>query len=384
MSVNKSTAAGGLSIGWGDLPRRLQALFVAGAVFAAVPAGSAEQTPRDHADRQVSSGAQLEIISVPRPAGLAVAAGQATTQLPDGRWLVSGGASGRDSVTAQLSIFDPQRGQSTPLATRLRTARARHTATLLPDGTVLIHGGVDARGMAIEQTELVEIQSGESQVLAGSGLIARAQHTATVLSDGKVLIAGGVDRRGLPVLEAELYDPVQGKARQFSVRLDSERLGGTAALLVDDRVLISGGTDRSGRRIDAADVYDAQLQRFQSLSPQAARALAQEMLSAEASPRVVSNAPLAEASDVAVDARLMLHFSGRMNVASLNNATITLIGPNASTPVKVVPVERGSLLFVTPCSNCCRPASTRSSSRGRKIRPSARFPFSRWRSRRKR
>ena len=63
------------------------------------------------------------------------------TLLPDGRVLVSGGAtnSGLD-VLASAEIYDPALGTWSPTGS-MSTPRYGHTATLLPDGRVLVSGG---------------------------------------------------------------------------------------------------------------------------------------------------------------------------------------------------------------------------------------------------
>src|SRR5437899_8899585 len=77
--------------------------------------------------------------------------GQTATLLPDGRWLVLGGAETIGPVgTAWL--VDLERGIQARFPTGLTTPRAWHTATLLPDGSVLVVGGIGPDGKAQESS----------------------------------------------------------------------------------------------------------------------------------------------------------------------------------------------------------------------------------------
>ena len=51
------------------------------------------------------------------------ATGQSATPLPEGRWLVVGGE-GTDGPLGSVSIWDPQNGTATPLATELVQSRS--------------------------------------------------------------------------------------------------------------------------------------------------------------------------------------------------------------------------------------------------------------------
>src|SRR5213594_2307190 len=61
--------------------------------------------------------------------------GEATVQLPDGRWLIVGGH-GPSGPLADVKIVESGRSESRVLASRLHEARAQHAATVLADGSV--------------------------------------------------------------------------------------------------------------------------------------------------------------------------------------------------------------------------------------------------------
>ena len=67
-------------------------------------------------------------------------AGQTSTSLADGRFLIIGGED-TDGAQTRIAIHDPRSGEATLLSVSLREARAWHTATMLPDGRVLLIGG---------------------------------------------------------------------------------------------------------------------------------------------------------------------------------------------------------------------------------------------------
>ncbi|WP_431264068.1 kelch repeat-containing protein [Roseateles chitinivorans] len=306
-----------------------------------------------------AAAAVLQLLGA-RPAA---AAGQSATQLADGGWLLLGGtvgatasisssgSSGKDSSTGAASKpsagawrVDPVKGGTTALSTQLGVARSGHTATLLPDGTVLVLGGTTASGVT-NVAERFDPVSGGFTTLGAAGVLARSGHTATVLSDGRVLVAGGVDAKGAAVREVEVYDPITGAIERASDSVTRQQH--RAALLPEGGVLLWGGTDAQGQALPRGALYDAAAQRWSAVTAEAA-AQAAKSLGGAGAPAVLESQPASGAAQVPVAQRLMVRFSKRMDVGSLNAATVTLVGPNGAVKLDAVGVEGGVLLFVTP------------------------------------
>jgi len=272
------------------------------------------------------------------------APGQSATLLPDGRWLLVGG---EGELASQAQLLDSQSGERTVLAAHLNTPRTSHSATLLPDGSVLILGGVDTRGSLAVNAERFLPMSQSFENLLDIGLMPRARHSATVLTDGRVLIAGGIDVHGQAIAQAELWHPRTQSSEAFHADLLSPRSGHRAALLPKDPVLIWGGMNSAGQKVLGSELYDPSTQRFVSTEQAAAGVLPDAPLSS-ATPAVIASLPTDGAYDVAVDSQIAVRFSKPLAVTTLTAATVTLLGPAGLAAVKVVPVEGGMLLFVTP------------------------------------
>ncbi|UMR29608.1 DUF6531 domain-containing protein [Massilia sp. MB5] len=273
--------------------------------------------------------------------------GQSATQLPDGRWLLLGGQGVDREAVASVALLDAQTGKSEKLAATLLQARRGHSASLLPDGAVLVLGGVDGAGNVVALAELLDLDQVRSQALPPLPLIARSGHSATVLADGRLLIAGGADARGQPVYEAEIYDPLTRQVERFNPKLESARLHHLAALLPSAEVLLWSGSDGEKRSIDSGELYDPGSQRFSSVSAAGLGELAAQ-LAAPAPLALAGSRPEAESNAVPVDQPFVLRFNQAMDVRSLNGASVTLLGPHGTVPLKVVPVEQGLLTFVKP------------------------------------
>jgi len=274
------------------------------------------------------------------PAHPAVAKGQSVTQLADGRWLLLGGE-------GHSKIVDMRTGAATALSANLLQGRTGHTATLLPDGSIIVLGGTDADANVINSAELFDPASASVTSLGRLALIARTGHSATVLTDGRLFIAGGVDARGNPVPEAELYNPLTRQSEQFNQRLDAERSAHLAALLPSSQVLMWGGVDGRNQARQDGELFDYEDSAVRTVLLTQAEQLAAALVAPER-PSVLDSLPATDTTDFNVHGRLVVRFSKRMAVASLNAATVTLIGPTGVTAVKPVPVENGVLLFVTP------------------------------------
>ncbi|MBJ7312914.1 RHS repeat-associated core domain-containing protein [Rugamonas sp. CCM 8940] len=299
--------------------------------------------------------ATLRLLAPSPPAALRP--GQSATQLADGRWLLLGGLDAAGLPVADAELVDARATAATiatiattagaPPEAKLIQARSGHTATLLPDGGVLVLGGVDAAGLVVVTPEYFNPLTARFAALAEPGLIARSGHSATVLANGRLLIAGGVDAHGRAVPEAELYDPLKHRIERFNAKLDVARLNHLAALLPSAKVLLWGGVDQSQLALDHGELYDPLSQRFSPLTGSAAGELANTLLPA-GPPAVRDSQPAANEQSFPVDQALVLRFKQRMAVESLNPATVTLLGPHGAVALKVVAVEQGLLLFVTP------------------------------------
>ena len=271
--------------------------------------------------------------------------GQSATQLANGQWLVLGGTAANAAGNGAWVINAA--GKSVPLPATLRTARMNHSATLLPDGTVLVFGGLDAKGNTLTDLEIFAPATNSFSSLANPGLLARSGHSATVLTDGRLLIAGGADAAGKPLRTVELYDPATNQVERVNTALDAARMQHIATLLPSAKVLLWGGQDGAGQTLASGSVFDATAQQFSAVALDGAQSLAQS-LNPGTVPTLVTSVPANQAKDVPVAQRLMLRFSQRMAVTSLNASTVTLIGPSGSVDIQPVPVEGGMLLFVTP------------------------------------
>lgn len=165
------------------------------------------------------------------------------TLLNNGKVLIAGGYAvlAGYPVWSSAELYDP--ASHTFSATGdMTTPRYGHTATLLPDGRVLITGGASSINFDISSypsqasAELYDPSSG-TFTAAGSMTVARISHSATLLNNGEVLIVGGVDAQGQTT---ELYDPVKGA---FSATGSMRANGGghIATLLSNGKVLVEGG-----------------------------------------------------------------------------------------------------------------------------------------------
>lgn len=271
----------------------------------------------------------------------ATQSGQSLTQLPDGRWMLAGGA----QASQQILLSDPVSNQLVPSSLALNLARTGHSATVMPDGRVLVVGGFDDRGLPVIEAEVIDFRAGTTFV-ANLGLLARAYHTATLLADGRILIVGGVDARGAPLSDAELLNTGDLQADSFNGRLERARWQHLAQLLPSDKVLLFGGKGADGRALDSPELYDAATQRFSSASPQVQQ-LYQSLQGAQA-PSAVASTPADGEWNVSADSRIVVQLSKWMQPASLNRQTVELACGGQAVAASVVPAERGLLLFISP------------------------------------
>ncbi len=185
--------------------------------------------------------------------------GHATTQLADGRLLLTGGQDANSNVNSSAEIYDPATAKFS-LAGSLIQGRFGHTATLLTNGSVLVVGGYsDSAGSNLVATaELYNPVSG-TFTSTSSPNIPRAYHTATLLGNGKVLISGGEITGSQTTKSTEFYDPIAGTF-VMAGNMSAPRYNHTATLLNDGRVLIAEGLSGSGggfgNQVGPDDLYD--------------------------------------------------------------------------------------------------------------------------------
>ena len=265
----------------------------------------------------------------------ASAAGRSATELPDGRWLLIGGA----RTEGFVAIVDPATGTTTLVPNRPLTPRAWHTATLLADGSILVVGGVDAAGRLVSVAERFDLGTETFQPASSAGLLARAEHSATLLSDGRVLFVGGAGVTGAVFDAADLWDPALGGGP--AATLHTGRRRARAELLADGRVLIAGGTDGTGRPVTTSEVYDPATQAF---APAGATFDETRL----PRPQVTGAQPSNGDTDVPVSIRVGLRFAPPLDVRSVNGDTVRLASSGARVEGVVVPAEQGRLAFFTP------------------------------------
>jgi hypothetical protein len=190
----------------------------------------------------------------PQCSGLNIArAGHTATELSDGRVLVAGGhayeADGTRTYLKSAELWDPKTGGFVVLPASMVASRTGHTASLLPDGKVLLTGGASKVNNTETALPTAELFDPETEKFASVKMIVpRANHTATVLADGVVLVTGGttgaVSERALTD-RVEFYSP-STKAFVEGPRLSSKRAYHAAVALDAERVMVLGGAEAIG------------------------------------------------------------------------------------------------------------------------------------------
>src|SRR6266850_1894983 len=279
----------------------------------------------------------LPASSGPQSAGPSLAPGQTMTPLPDGRSLILGSWGSR-GATGTAFIYDPRSSRTTALAP-LDPARAWHSATVLPDGTVLILGGIGSNRQPMAEPQILDPQDGTVQRLSIPGMTPRAHHTATLLTDGRVLVAGGTDASGNASATTDVWTPQTGALDTMA--MSTRRSGHTATLLGDGTVLLWAGP---GASIGSGEIFDPETSAFRRVAtiPSGPNAFDP--------PRLEASFPAAGAAGVAVDSSIALRFSKPLHMDRINDATVTLSGPQGPEPLRIVAAEGGMLAFVTPTS----------------------------------
>lgn len=221
-------------------------------------------------------------------------AGHTVTPLPDGRVLITGGATvdetgGILDISQEVFIFDPNTSRLRQLPAGMRIRRAYHTATLLkadnsPDQQqyVLVSGGMTLiNRVEIQSSSVAEIFDPRTETFSVRLLQmqrARFGHTATLLTLGHVLVTGGaevatgqtLDPEHPPLMEELPLERVHNNADLFefnSHQVIASNFAGSPVLMADPRifhaaargsgfVLVSGGEDNAGNVLNTTEVYD--------------------------------------------------------------------------------------------------------------------------------
>lgn len=183
---------------------------------------------------------------------------KATSQLPNGKILITGGdftigpppGNPPMELVSKTEVFDPVTGTSIA-GPSLQFPRAHHNSVLLADGRTLIVGGtVSPKAQPSNfQANAELIDAAGSSVAAGPvPNYQRLDATAVRLRNGNVLLTGGDAATTLPPFGeistcagtmAETYDVANNV---FVNNTDlAGPIGHTATVLLDGRVLIAGG-----------------------------------------------------------------------------------------------------------------------------------------------
>src|SRR5215210_5700682 len=137
-------------------------------------------------------------------------AGQTVTLLGDGRALLIGGEADKHALDTVL-LSDGFTGAPVPIKSKLRQARAWHSATTLPDGSVLVLGGIGKNGEVLKSAELFDPERQTFTLMPVPDIAAQAYHTATLLTDGQVLITGGTGATLLFDFKTKAFRALSGK-----------------------------------------------------------------------------------------------------------------------------------------------------------------------------
>ena len=174
----------------------------------------------------------------------------ATTLLPDGNILITGGVVGAGSaVTASVEMYNMATNSFDPWLSTLVVGRSSHTATLMSDGRVLIAGGFSA-GSPPTPLSSIEICDPKARTCTNAGMPvltpARGGHTANLLSKGpnagKVLLCGGQSAAPITTITetCDLFNPGDNTLTD-AVSMVSARMGHSAVMLKSGNVLVTGG-----------------------------------------------------------------------------------------------------------------------------------------------
>lgn len=270
--------------------------------------------------------------------------GQTATLLPDGRWLMIGGEE-KNTVVATISVADKNDGKGegkvVSLAAKLAVARAWHSATMIPDGRVLIFGGLGADGEIVTSPEVYDPVSQTTEAISVADIDPRFGHTATVMTNGNILFAGGQEANGESLGKAEFWNPDTGIGLDSGAVLQTPRLKHSAALLPSGDVLVWGGFDTNGVELFDGERYSLDEKKF----------VAEGMITSQqdpAPPYLAASLPRESDQGVSRDTRVALRFSKPLRPETANVTNFVLTNFRGTVQTKVIPVENGMLVFITP------------------------------------
>jgi RHS repeat-associated protein len=269
--------------------------------------------------------------------------GQSTTLLPDGTLLVLGGE-GPDGPTSAAKIQNPQTGRTITLPVALNRPRTGHTATMLPNGTILVFGGFGASGAIESIAEIFDPATSRFEICQPKGLSPRAYHSASILTDGRLLVVGGVSESGATIGTIELWDFRTDSTIAMPTGLLVPRKKHTARLLADGSILLWGGTDAHGAELTFGEVFDPLTQRTRMETNPASLSTNSQI------PGVAASFPQDKARDVPIDALISVRFTERLDVPTLNSQSVSISDMHGSKSARVVAVEDGMLIFLSPNS----------------------------------
>ena len=173
----------------------------------------------------------------------------ATTMLPDGRIVNTGGTNGAALASTSVGVYTSGAVTWTT-STDLPEARYGHTLTTLDSSRILVTGGSVAYGTTF--TCVMGIISGNAirWVASTPLLTARTNHAATLLTDGRIFVCGGQDVNGGVTAEC-MIGVVDGTGVKWSqATAMPDFLYGHTVSMIGEMIIVCGG--KNDRGIQAA------------------------------------------------------------------------------------------------------------------------------------
>jgi hypothetical protein len=161
----------------------------------------------------------------------------ATSTLPNGRVLVSGGETTGNITTRTAEIYDTT-SRTWATTASMSTARQQHRSVRIANGTVMVTGGIDEATFTVwATTEAYNQTSGTWSALATMPN-ARRDHTMTLLANSDILVTGGTVGQ-VPQTRSEIYNHNNNTwAATTNMLVGQEKH--TATLLNNGNVLVVG------------------------------------------------------------------------------------------------------------------------------------------------